>query len=249
MPPLNKDQALADWHKSLYTPSAWTNPSSHYRYLMRFADNLLKTGLLEPLERFEMVELATGAYCHHVEEAEPAWRNPAADYDVYNEVGVQTGSLSGNRLFLHGPGGTPGPMEFFAQIHDAEGDRPVITRTYAHYGVFRDRYIYTETGQRLTLVETGKMVGGVMVSRLDDPDVYRSIIDAALIALEEGDMVSYVGLWERENFSIFRQCSHCCDRFELREDCEPCGGAGFVVDPQCPSRLPSELSSEKSTTD
>ena len=33
------------------------------------------------------------------------------------------------------------------------------------------------------------MVNGVMVSRLDDPDVYRSIIDAALIALEEGDEV------------------------------------------------------------
>jgi len=32
-----------------------------------------------------MVELATGAYCDHVEEAEPAWRDPAAEFDVYNK--------------------------------------------------------------------------------------------------------------------------------------------------------------------
>lgn len=89
-------------------------------------------------------------------------------------------------------------MEFFAQILEADGDRPVITRTYAQYGVFRDRYIYTDTGQKLTLVETWKLVDGKMIKRLDDPDTYRSIIDAGLIALEEGDMVRYVALWERE---------------------------------------------------
>ncbi|RMQ94567.1 hypothetical protein ALP94_00525 [Pseudomonas savastanoi pv. glycinea] len=131
-------------------------------------------------------------------------------------------------------------MVFFAQIHEAEGDRPVITRTYAQYGVFRDRYIFTETGQKLTLVETGKLVDGKMIKRLDDhPDTYRSIIDAGLIALEEGDMVRYVALWEREQFSIFRQCSSCCYRFELREDCHSCKGMGFIEDPLRPSSLPA----------
>jgi len=233
-----KAQALAEWYRSYRAPGGWRNPSAHYRYLTRLADNLWRSEIIDPMERFEMQELVTGAFCHHVEESPPEWRNPAAEYDVFNETGAQVGSVSGNRYFLHGPGAKPGPMEFFAQIHDAEGDRPVITRTYAPYGVFRDRYIFTETGQKLTLVETGKMVDGVMVSRLDDPDVYRSIIDAALLALEEGNMARYVALWERENFSVFRQCSRCCDRFELREDCSACTGAGFVEDPECPSRLP-----------
>lgn len=238
MQPNKKSSPLEEWHRSFRNADSWRNPSASYRYLIRLADNLLKMGEIDEIGRFEMVELATGAFCHHVENYPAEWINPGADYDIYNEAGVQTGSLSGNRVFLHGPGVKPGPMEFFAQIHEAEGDRPVITRTYAHYGVFRDRYIFTETGQRLTLVETAKQVNGQMMSRLDDPDLYRSIIDAGLIALEEGDMVRYVALWERENFSIFRQCSACCDRFELRDDCQACSGLGFIENPLCPSKLP-----------
>lgn len=238
MQPSKTPSPLEEWHRSFQSAETWRNPSANYRFLIRLADNLLKMGAVDEMTRFELVELATGAFCHHVEHHPAEWRNSAGEYAIYNEAGVQTGSLSGNRVFLHGPGVKPGPMEFFAQIHEAEGDRPVITRTYAHYGVFRDRYIFTETGQRLTLVETGKQVDGEMITRLDDPDLYRSIIDAGLIALEEGNMVLYVTLWERENFSIFRQCSSCCDRFELRDDCQACSGLGFVEDPLCPSKLP-----------
>lgn len=54
--------------------------------LMRFADNLLRMGSVDEMERFEMFELATGAFCHHIEEAPPSWRNPAADYDIYDEA-------------------------------------------------------------------------------------------------------------------------------------------------------------------
>lgn len=236
MQPNKMPTPLEEWYRSFQSADAWINPSASYRYLIRLADNLLKMRAVDEMTRFEMVELATGAFCHHVEHHPAEWRNPAGEYDIYNEAGEQTGSLSGNRVFLHGPGVTPGPMEFFAQIHEAEGDRPVITRTYAHYGVFRDRYIYTETGEKLTLVEAGKLVDGELIKRLDDPDTYRSIIDAGVIALEEGDMVRYVALWEREQFSIFRQCSSCCDRFELREDCHSCKGMGFIEDPQCPSK-------------
>ncbi|WP_263272116.1 hypothetical protein [Pseudomonas phytophila] len=247
MQPVKPPSHTEEWYRSCWNASAWTNPSTNYRYLMRFADNLLKMGSVDEMERFEMLELATGAFCHHIEEAPPAWRNPAADYDIYDEAGLQTGSLSGNRVFLHEPGMKPGPMEFFAQIHEAEGDRPVITRTYAQYGVFTDRYIFTETVQKLTLVETGKLVDGKMIKRLDDPDTYRSIIDAGLIALEEGDMVRYVALWEREQFSIFRQCSSCCDRFELREDCHSCKGMGFIEDPLCPSGLPQSNAAHRTS--
>lgn len=243
MQPDKKPDALGEWHRSFKSSTSWANPSSNYRYLMRMADGLMQLGQIDAMERFELVELATGAYCHHIEDCAQPWKLPGADYAIYNEAGVQTGSLSGNRVYLHNAGGEPNPADFFAQIHYSAdgGDSPVITRTYAHYGVFRDRYIITATGQTLTLVETSRMVNGETIYRLDDPDTYRSIVDAALIALEEGDMVRYVALWERENFSIFRQCSSCCDRFELREDCKACAGLGFVEDPQCPSKLPPSL--------
>lgn len=235
-----RDQAIAEWYHGLHAPSHWENISAQYRYLMRLADRLMSLGQIDPMERFEMMELLTGAYCHYTEETPTSWCHPASDYDVYNAAGVQTGSIRGNRYFLHGPGVTLDPMGFFAQIHKIEGEteHKIITKTYQHYGVLQDRFIFTNTGDTLTLVETSRMMDGAAITRLDDPDIYRSITDAALLALEAGDMPRYIKLWERESFSIFTQCSSCCDRFELREDCQACDGLGFVVDPQCPSRLP-----------
>lgn len=83
------------------------------------------------------------------------------------------------------------------------------------------------------------MIDGKWRVRIDDPDVYRAIVDASQVALEQANMTAYVALWEKENFSIFTQCSRCCDRFDQREDCAVCEGRGFIEDPQCPSRLPS----------
>jgi len=233
-------EVLADWDRCLYSQEGWRNPFAHYRYLMRLADDLLRLGQIDLEDRFERIEILIGAFTHHVEETPVSWRNPAADYEAYNSAGFQTGSVNGNRYYLHGAGIEPGPMEFFAQIHDADdnGEHPIITRTYQPYGRLAGRYIFTDTGSKLALVEKTVMVNGASVTRLDDPDTYRAIVDAALLALEDGDMVRYIALWQKENFSIFRQCSACCDRFELREDCAACAGMGFVEDPECPSKLP-----------
>lgn len=149
MLPNSKNQALAEWHALLRDSKRWVNAGASYRFLLGLADRLFAAGQIEPMERFEMVELLTGAFCFHIEETPQAWRIPSADYLVYNEAGRQIGSVSGNRYYLHTPDITPNPVDFFAQIQEAEGDHPVITRTYEHYGVFRDRYIFTETGQTL----------------------------------------------------------------------------------------------------
>ncbi|TFZ34287.1 hypothetical protein EWW49_26035 [Pseudomonas syringae] len=78
-----------------------------------------------------------------------------------------------------------------------------MTRTYAPYGVLRDRYIHTHVGQRLTLVETARMINGKWSVRIDDPDVYRGVLDASQVALEQENMAVYVDLWQKEHFSIF----------------------------------------------
>lgn len=236
-----KNEALERWHSSLNGRENWKNPCAQYRYLVRYADKLQVADAIDPMERFDLVELASAAFTHFVEEAPQHWRHPASEYAVYNLAGDQVGSLSGSRYFLHGPNVRPGPMDFFAQLQEGDGVERLITRSYSPYGVLVDRYINTETGQRLTLVETGRRFGGEMRQRLDDPDVYRAIVDASTVALEQGNMRAYVELWEKEAFSIFVQCSRCCDRFDLREDCTDCNGWGFVKDPQCPSRLPPEI--------
>jgi hypothetical protein len=233
-----KDEILADWHQQIDNRRLWLNPLAHYKYLMRLADRLLDLGAIGPLERFDMVEHANAAFCHFTEETPAEWRHPASDYDVYNAGGEPVGSIQGNRYFLNGGMAQPGPMDFFAQIQRGDGQSKVVTRSYQPYGELIDRHIYTETGQKLTLVERHRLFAGVVKTRLDDPDCYRATVDAALIALENGNVALYVELWEKENFSIFRRCSACCDRFYLREDCEACDGQGFVEDPECPSKLP-----------
>jgi hypothetical protein len=233
-----KDEVLADWHRRIDNKRQWLNPFANYRFLMRLADRLLEIGAIDPLERFDLVELASAAFCHFTEETPVHWRHPASDYDVYNAGGNQVGSLQGNRYFLHGAQSKPGPMDFFAQVQETDGKLNIVTRSYQPYGELIERHIHTETGQKLTLVERGRLFEGVHKTRLDDPDCYRATIDAALLALEEANMGLYIQLWEKENFSIFRQCSACCDRFYLREDCAACTGLGFVEDPECPSKLP-----------
>lgn len=165
----NDSQALAHWHKSLNSRDNWNNPSAQYKYLVRYADKLQAVGTIDPFERFEMVELALAAFCHFVEEQPQRWLHPASEYDVYNQAGVQVGSLSGSRYFLHAKGVRQGPMDFFAQLQEKDGEQKLITRTYVPYGTLQDRYIRTETGQRLVLVETGRRFDRQMRTRLNDP--------------------------------------------------------------------------------
>jgi hypothetical protein len=205
---------------------------------MSLADYMLQTGLIDPFERFELVELLTGAYCHFCEESPQEWMHPASEYSVYNQAGSFVGYIRGNRYFLGTPEKNFGPSSFFAQFSRDDPERRIRTATYQNYGVIRDRYIYTETGQKLALVETSRQFQGVQRARLDDPDTYRALIDASTLALESGEMSTFIALREKELFSIFTQCPACCDRFDLREDCDECSGLGFIEDPNCPSKLP-----------
>ncbi|MCQ3014802.1 hypothetical protein [Pseudomonas coronafaciens] len=73
----------------------------------------------------------------------------------------------------------------------------LMMRDYKRYGVLEGRYIYTETGQTLTLVEQSRQINGVRFQRLTDEDQYRALIDASAVALDQGDLKFYVSLWER----------------------------------------------------
>lgn len=240
----NVSQLLEDWQRILNSESTWQTPTSCYRYLMAIADRLWAFAAIGPMERFEMMELASAAFCYYVEANPEEWRCHASTYAVYNEAGIRVGTLMGNRYVLHGPEDEPIHKNYLAILRD---DNTLLTHTHQLYGRLDGRYIKTETGQRLVLVELDRQISSVIRTRIDDPDQYRAIVDAATVALEEGNMSQYVGLWERENFSIFRQCSRCCDRFDLREDCTDCAGRGFVEDPQCPSKLPRGWGGQQKT--
>jgi hypothetical protein len=234
----NKTEALALWHQRLNDKREWTTPGLNHRFLTRMADDLQAAAMIDPLERFDLVELARAAFFHYTEDGNREWRHPASHYAVYDPSAVQIGSLIHGRYYFHGPDQDPHHAGYFAFLKD---DNSIIIGTYAMYGTLEERFIYTEDGHRLTLVEISRQIEGVLCQRLDDPDRYRALIDAAALALEHGGFDRYIKLWEAHDFSIFRKCSHCYDLFALREDCETCSGRGFVENEQCPSRLPAWL--------
>jgi hypothetical protein len=234
----DKNEMLAHWHRMLNNHEMWKNQSSQYSCLMSSADHMLRTGAIDPFERFELVELLTGAYCHFMEEFPQEWMHPASEYSVYNQAGAFVGYIQGNRYFLGTPEKNFGPSLFFAQFSRDDPDRKIITATKSQYGFIRGRYIYTGTGQKLAMVEKNRWDKGVLQTRLDDPDIYRTLLDASSLALEDGGLPKFVALREKELFSIFGPCPDCCDRFDLREDCARCDGLGFIEDPDCPSKLP-----------
>jgi hypothetical protein len=255
MPVHTRDEMLAEWHKRLNNHEDWKNQSSQYSCLMSSAYYMLRVGMIDAFERFELVELLTGAYCHFAEEYPQEWMHPASDYDVYNQAASFVGYINGNRYFLGTPEKNFGPSHFFAQFSRDDPERRIRTAAYQNYGVIRDRYIYifiyiyTETGQKLAIVERNRNFEDGIRQRLDDPDVYRALLDASILALESGDMPTFVALREKELFSIFTLCLSCCDRFDLCEDCTACSGRGFIEDPNCPNRiLPGFAELEKSTT-
>ena len=231
-----KTERLADWHRLLNDHDRGKNLSSQYSCLMSTANHMQRTGLIDAFERFELVEQLIGAYSHFAEEFPQEWMHPASNYSVFNQSGVFVGYINGNRYFLGTPEKNFGPTSFFAQFDRDDPEKRIMTVRSQNYGVIRDRHIYTETGQKLTLVETGRQYEGVIHTRLDDPDIYRSLVDASMLALEAGDMNAFIALREKKLFSIFTQCTACFDRFDLREDCAECDGLGFIEDPACTSR-------------
>lgn len=233
-----KTMLLAYWHQKLDDPEFWRRQRCAFQFLARMAEDLLAAHIIAPLEWFELAELAKAAFDYYTEALPNGWRHTASDYAVYDENVFQIGSLLNNRYYLHDPQEDPYRCDYFAFL----GENNVITtRTYATYGVLEERYIFTTTGQRLTMVERSRRSEGINYARLDDPDEYRSLIDAAPTMLETGNIAGYVQLWERHSFSVFRKCSSCWDLLSLREECLECAGLGFVQDGQCPSKLPGWL--------
>ncbi|WP_024696134.1 hypothetical protein [Pseudomonas syringae] len=233
-----KTSALAEWHRILDDRSWWTNPSVAYRLLQAMASDLESAGLIDPLERFDLSELACAAFSYFTEEGNHEWRHQASDYLVHDASARVFGSMLHSRLIKHGAAENPYLTDHFAFLN---AENVLIMRDYRPFGRLEGRHITTQAGETLTLVESGRQINGIKLQRLDDADQYRALIEAATLALERSDFDGYVKLWERHSYSIFKTCSTCLDRFWLREDCSPCAGRGFVEDPQRPDRLPPSL--------
>ncbi|WP_449117389.1 hypothetical protein [Pseudomonas viridiflava] len=65
-----------------------------------------------------MMELASAAFCYHVEANPEEWRCPASNYAIFNEAGIRVGTLLDSRYILHGPDVEPDHKAYLAVLRD-----------------------------------------------------------------------------------------------------------------------------------
>lgn len=234
---MNFDQAkalrLEQWCSTLDDHDfRMQNPEAHRRHLHSMASTLVAEGLINMLEQYDMNEMANAAYWHAAEELQshPVRYCGASTYDLV----ACDGSL------------TLG--EIGQTIYKARRDKQDEVRTTYDGKVYRDSCganlvfnpsgvtariegltLTLRDGRQYDLIETGRMILGVIYKPIEDPDIYRALIDAAQVALEDHDLNAYEKMRPFIDLARFRTCPACFDRFDQKDDCVACSGQGFVI--------------------
>jgi hypothetical protein len=86
-------------------------------------------------------------------------------------------------------------------------------------------------GQQYDLIETGRTVEGVTYEPIEDPDLYRALVDASQVAQECRDLHAFERMRPLLDLAKYSICPTCLDRFDRSEDCPTCAGRGFVTKP------------------
>lgn len=234
---MNFDQAkalrLQQWRSTLDDHDfRMQNPEAHRQHLHSMASTLVAEGLINTLEQYDMNEMANAAYWHAVEELQshPVRYCGASIYDVVAHDGSLTFGEIGQTIF------------------NARRDNQNEVRTTYDGKVYRDgsgaNLVFNPSGitariegltltlrdgRQFDLIETGRMIRGVIYQPIEDPDMYRALIDAAQVALEGRDLAAYEKMRPFIDLARFRTCTACLDRFDRRDDCATCSGQGFIM--------------------
>ena len=234
---MNFDQAkalrLQQWRSTLDDHDfRMENPEAHRQTLREMSATLASEGLIDELQCFDMNEMANAAYWHAVEELidAPARYCGASAYDVVKQGSAEVlGTVRRSIFYYVGTLADDNIATYDGKIYrNADGANLVFSPSGVIAGI-KGLTLTLPEGQQYELVETGLTIEGVFREPVDDPDVYRSLIDTALMAQEGRDVRSFEKLRPLIDLSKFRICPACRDRFELQEDCTDCRGQGFVA--------------------
>ncbi|MFH7423172.1 hypothetical protein RA276_32355, partial [Pseudomonas syringae pv. tagetis] len=77
-----------------------------------------------------------------------------------------------------------------------------------------------------TLVDQTRQINGVSYQRVSEQYKILALGDASAVAVDQGDFMAYVSLWERHCYSIFISCLLWLDGFAVGDDCTACVGGG-----------------------
>ncbi|WP_448144626.1 hypothetical protein [Pseudomonas silesiensis] len=234
---MNFDQAkalrLQQWRSTLDDDAfRMQNPEAHRQTLHAMSTTLAVEGLIDTLQHFDMNELANAAYWLAVEELHtaPSRYCGASSYDVLR-CGIPKlfGRISRSIFYSPSSLAESTRCSYDGKIYqDATGANLVFTSS-GMVARITGLILNLPNGQQYDLVETGRMIEGVAFEPIDDPDLYRALVDTAQIAEECRDLPAFERLRPLLDLAHFRICPTCQDRFGPREDCPTCSGRGFVT--------------------
>jgi hypothetical protein len=210
------------------------NPEAHRQTLHAMSTTLAVEGLIDTLQQFDMTELANAAYWLAVEELHtaPARYCGASSYDVLR-CGIPKlfGRISRSIFYTSSSLTESTRCSYDGKIYqDATGANLVFTPSGVVARINGLNLTLPE-GEQYDLVETGRTIEGAAFEPIEDPDLYRALVDAAQIAEECRDLPAFEQLRPLLDLARFRICPTCHDRFDPREDCPTCYGRGFVTKP------------------
>lgn len=94
--------ALADWHRSLYDWEALMDiPSAHRAELKRKADWMLQSGIIDPLEHWDLCTLAQAAETHALESRYCDFLQRHCQYNLVREDGSHAGYMDGVCIYFN----------------------------------------------------------------------------------------------------------------------------------------------------
>jgi hypothetical protein len=237
--PMNFDQAkalrLQQWRSTLDDHDfRMQNPEAHRQTLHEMSSALVSEGLIDELQRFDLNEMANAAYWHAVEElhTSPARYCGASAYDVLRCGSTELLGKIGCSIFYASSTLTKGKRSSYdGKIYrDATGANLVFNPSGVVARI-TGLILTLPDGQQYDLIETGRTVEGVIYEPIEDPDLYRALLDAAQVSKEGCDLRAFERVRPRLDLARFRICTACLDRFDRREDCPTCAGRGFVTKP------------------
>ena len=234
---MNFDQAkalrLQQWRSTLDDHDfRMQNPEAYRQHLHSLASKLVIEGLIDALEQYDMNEMANAAYWHAVEELQS---HPVryCGASLYVVVACDDSRVLG---------------EIRQTIFHARRDNQDEVRTTYDGKVYRDsdgaNLVFNPSGitariegltltmpdgRQFDLIETGRTILGVIYQPIEDPDMYRALVDTAQVSLENRDLNAFEKMRPFIDLARFRICPVCVDRFDRRDDCPTCSGQGFVT--------------------
>ncbi|WP_447789239.1 hypothetical protein [Pseudomonas farris] len=224
---------LQQWRSTLDTPSFQIqNPEAYRQTLHSMSQGLVDEGLIGKLEQFDMDELANAAYWHVVEELHnsPTRYCGASSYGIVAHGTTELFGRIGRSIFYFASSlADPCRTSYDGKIYpDGDGADLVFNASRATARI-AGLTLTLPGGGLYDLVETQRVVDGVTYEPIEDPDLYRALVDTAQVARECHNLRTFEKARPLLDLARFHTCPSCLDHFGQRDDCPTCGGKGFVT--------------------